>query len=196
MKRHADERSDISGSNNESRGLELSIYSNLADQYQCETPAYWMPLNDSLLKQEAPTKPQAINNSEIITKTEPLADKQGPLTCPKSKLTVNYFSVEKAPKLPAPAQTTTHVLFNPHKKTNTRLAMTLSFLHSKLGPERFEAVRAHYASKSADRSHISNLLHPSEKELMTIIDYAFAEQSPSTQDSGSLDLECAALSYK
>ena len=197
MKRHAEDTSDVSGSNNESRGLELSIYSNLADQHNTDTPVYWMPLNDSLLKQEGPINSHGINNSEIILKTEPVSDKQGPLTCPKSKLSNNYFSVEKVPKQQhQPQQNLTSAVFNPQKKTNTRLLMTLNFLKDKLGDERFELIRTHYASRTSDRSFVSDLLKPAEKDMMTIIDYAFNEQSPSTQDSGSMDLEVTGLSYK
>lgn len=194
MKRQLEDRSDESGSNNESRGLEVSIYSNLADQYQLDTPIYWMPLNDSLLKNDASTNLHGINNSEIITKTESASDKQGPLTCPKSKLSTNYFSVEK--QLKPAQQNLSHMIFNPQKKSNTRLVMTLNFLKTKLGEERFLIIRNHYLKKTSDRSFVTDMLKSNEKELMTIIDYAFNEQSPSTQDSGSLDLEITGLSYK
>lgn len=194
LKRQIEDRSNLSGSNNESRGLELSIYSNLADQYQLDTPMYWMPLNDSLLKPNAPSNLQGINNSEIMTKTESLTDKQGPLTCPKSKPANNYFAVEKVPK--PTSQNLSNLLFNPRRKTNTRLAMTLSFLKDRLGVERFEMIRNHFLTKSSDRSFLMNLLKSDEKEFITIIDYAFNEQSPSTQDSGSMDLDATGLSYK
>lgn len=180
--------------NCEPKTLELSLFSNVANQNQVDTPINWLGLDNSIIKPEGVYNTEDLRCSNLTSEGENPTEKHAPLTCPKIKPSQNYFSVDK-PTLYSPQNLST-LIFNPHKKTNSRMAMTLNFLRDRLGDDRFDKIKDFYDSKGSDRSFVFNMLKPTEKEFMKIIEYTFNEQSPSTQDSGSVNLDIAGLRYK
>ena len=180
-------------SNSDSHALHFSVYSNLANTEQLNTPLNCNPLDGSMMEDLA-THINKESNSMIIRKTDTNTDKPPPLTCPNDKPSHNYFLVEK-PILYSPQNLST-LIFNPQKKTNARVAMTLNFLRDKLGSDRFNKIQARFNAKGLDRDYIAELLKPSEKDFIKIIEYAFNEQSPSTRGSESFEVNSPELQYK
>lgn len=196
---------DDSNSISDSSGQKYSIYSYLSEsKSDLDTPLA-NNRNSSLMWNDetnfcaSPVK----KNTEYSDKDESFLDfgkkgakpneKQAPLTCSKTKPNKNYFEVDKQP-LYSP-QNLSNLIFNPNKKSNTRLTMTLNFLKDKLGLDRFEKINEDYKSRGYNKEYIASLLKPSETEFIKIIEYVFNEQSPSTQDSGSLDLDMANMRF-
>ena len=181
-------------SNSDAHSLRISIYSNLTSPTKLNTPGYWSQLADSIINSDRTDVIQKERESFTLSKQITIINKQAPLTCPTDKPVKNYFSIDK-PIVFSPQNLST-LIFNPQKKTNTRMAMTLNFIREKLGQDRFEIIKNSCRIKGLDKEHILSLLKPSEKDIFKLIEYVFKEQSPSTQDSGSLDVDVNGLKYK
>lgn len=119
--------------------------------------------------------------------------KNPPLTCTKNKLKNNHFQVGK-PSLYSPQSLSTFI-FNPKRKTSMRLVMTLNFLKDKLGNEKFLRIKRICRERGFKRTEIIDLLDYKEKDFIKLIEYAFNEKSPSTQDSGSLNFDIYNMNF-